>query len=166
MDITVRHAEPEDARALRDLFSTRAVLEGTLGLPYPDLRFWQERIDAMGPSRGSFGLVAEADGRLVGLGSLHADNASPRRRHAAEVGLVVHPGWHGKGVGRALLDALIDLGENWLGLRRLELTVYADNDAAIRLYESCGFRREGLHRDYAFRAGRFVDALCMARLTT
>ena len=166
MDISIRHAEPDDARALRDLFSTEAALAGTLGIPYPDVRFWKDRIDARGASRGSYGLVAEADARVVGLGSLHADDGSPRRRHAAEVGLVVHPGWHGKGVGRALLDALTDLADNWLGLRRLELTVYADNDAAIRLYESCGFRREGLHRDYAFRAGRFVDALCMARLKT
>ena len=58
----------------------------------------------------------------------------------------------------------MDLADNWLGLRRLELTVFVDNDTAIRLYERSGFVREGVLRAYAFRDGRFVDVLAMARL--
>ena len=51
-----------------------------------------------------------------------------------------------------------------LQLKRLELSVYADNARAIALYERFGFEREGLMRAYAWRNGRHVDAVAMARL--
>lgn len=84
--------------------------------------------------------------------------------HTAHLGLGVHDDFTGRGIGKALLLALIDAADNWLNIRRLELTVHADNLKAIGLYEKCGFEREGVHRDYAFKNGRFVDALAMARL--
>ena len=62
------------------------------------------------------------------------------------------------------LEALIELADNWLDLRRLELTVFADNAPAITLYERFGFAREGLHRAHAFREGTYADALAMGRL--
>lgn len=69
-----------------------------------------------------------------------------------------------RGGGTALMAAMIDLADNWLGLHRIELTVNADNAAAIHLYEKVGFTVEGRFRDYLFRAGQYVDALAMARL--
>ncbi|MET3648812.1 GNAT family N-acetyltransferase [Phyllobacterium ifriqiyense] len=67
-------------------------------------------------------------------------------------------------LGSALIRELIDAADNWLGFKRLELTVYTDNAPAIRLYERFGFEREGIRRSYAFKAGAYVDALGMARL--
>ena len=49
-------------------------------------------------------------------------------------------------------------------LLRLELTVYTDNAAALRLYRKFGFDIEGTHRGFALRDGVFVDAYAMARL--
>ena len=63
-----------------------------------------------------------------------------------------------------MLAALIDAADNWLNLRRLELTVYVDNEAAIALYKKFGFIIEGRLRQDAFRAGEFVDSYAMARL--
>jgi putative acetyltransferase len=62
------------------------------------------------------------------------------------------------------MAAMIDLADNWLGIRRLELTVYADNTAAVHLYEKFGFRIEGTLSQFARRAGTLVDAYSMARL--
>ena len=62
------------------------------------------------------------------------------------------------------MAAMVDLADNWLDLRRLELTVFADNEAGIALYTRFGFVQEGLLRCYAYRGGQDVDALAMARL--
>jgi putative acetyltransferase len=71
---------------------------------------------------------------------------------------------HGQGVGSALMAAMCDYADRWAGVLRLELTVYADNAAAIALYRKFGFFVEGTHRAYALRDGRYADAIAMARL--
>jgi putative acetyltransferase len=89
----------------------------------------------------------------------------PRHRHVGEVNLVaVHPDWAGRGTGRALMEAAIDLADSWLDLRRLSLVVFADNPAAIELYRHLGFIVEGNLAAYGFKRGRYIDALAMARL--
>ena len=65
---------------------------------------------------------------------------------------------------RALFESLCDLADRWLGVLRVELTVYADNHRAQSLYRRFGFVEEGRHRAFALRDGEYVDALAMARL--
>lgn len=77
---------------------------------------------------------------------------------------MVHDDYTRRGIGSALLAAIIDLAENWLGLTRLELEVFVDNEPAIRLYEKYGFVIEGTKRRYALRDGVYVDTHVMARL--
>ena len=74
-------------------------------------------------------LVAESDGLVVGNLTLWQE-PNPRRRHVAGLGMAVRDDWAGRGVGSALMAAAIDLADNWLGLTRLELTVWSDNEAA------------------------------------
>src|SRR5215216_4187924 len=80
------------------------------------------------------------------------------------IGMAVHDDWQGKGIGTALMEAALDLADNWLNLTRIELRVYTDNAAGIALYEKFGFEVEGTHRRLAFRDGEYVDAYSMARL--
>lgn len=67
-------------------------------------------------------------------------------------------------MGTQLLGAALEVADNWMNLRRVELTVYVDNEPAQALYRKFGFETEGRLRDYAVRDGVFVDALSMARL--
>ena len=62
------------------------------------------------------------------------------------------------------MQAALDLADNWLRLRRVELRVYADNARAIALYGKFGFEVEGTHRAYSIRNGVYVDSLSMARI--
>jgi hypothetical protein len=71
----------------------------------------------------------------------------------------VHDEFCGRGIGSALLAALIDLSDNWLNLKRLELTVYVDNEPALRLYRKCGFEAEGTRRRDVFRDGHYVGSV-------
>ncbi len=76
----------------------------------------------------------------------------------------MHDAYAGRGVGTALMAAMIDLADRWLNLKRLQLQVWVDNAPAIALYEKFGFEREGVLRAEGFRDGAYVDALAMARV--
>jgi putative acetyltransferase len=137
------------------------VIADTLQLPW---RSVEERRDhATGRPSGSHSLVAEVDGHVVGTLGLRVE-ARPRRNHTGSIGMAVHDDACGRGVGTALMAAAVDLSDRWLNLRRLELTVYVENAAAIHLYRKFGFEIEGTARDYAFRDGAYIDAHFMARL--
>jgi putative acetyltransferase len=159
--IIVRGREDRDLEALTEVMNCPGVVHGTLQLPYRSLEDRREQYGQRPP--GSHSLVAEIDGRVVGQLGLHMDR-SPRRRHCAFIGMAVHDAFQGQGVGSALMAAMVDLADNWLDLRRIELTVFTDNPAAVHLYEKFGFVIEGTHRDYAFRNGVYVAAYAMSRL--
>jgi putative acetyltransferase len=158
--LVIRAACADDAAALTALMNLPRYRAGTLRLPHQRSEQTRRWLENAGPE--ALNLLAELDGAVVGLAGL--DRHRGRRAHAAGIGIGVHDDHRGHGIGSALIAELIDAADNWLGLRRLELTVYADNIRAIRLYERFGFEPEGIQRDYAFRAGRFVDVLGMARL--
>lgn len=162
MKIEIRRAEPSDYKAVCELHAQPQAQRGTLQLPFPSEEKWKERLAKHGDS--DYGLVACVDGRVVGMVYLHAGPWSPRRAHVGLLGMAVHDAWAGKGIGTALMKAAIDLADNWLNLSRLELSVYTDNEPALRLYKKLGFEIEGTHRKYAFRDGAYVDAHTMARV--
>lgn len=161
MNITIRHAEAADFKAIHKLFDGPKAVWGTLQLPYPSLEVWRKRL--ADPPETMHALVAVGDGEVVGQLGLTI-NKVPRRAHSGFLGMVVRDDWQGKGVGSALMKAATELADNWLILLRLELTVFVDNEAGVRLYKKFGFEIEGTHRMYAFRDGHFLDALAMARL--
>ena len=159
--IRVRRALQDDAEAIMAVFSSPRAMAGTLQLPYPSAELWRKRIGDQGPE--DFVLVAEVKGEVVGNLGLHSAGRA-RRRHAAGIGMSVRDDWQRRGVGTALLQAAIDLADNWLNYVRLELTVYTDNVAAIALYRKFDFVVEGTLVAYSYRNGRYVDAYSMARL--
>jgi putative acetyltransferase len=108
MSIVIRHAEPGDFEAVQSIFEAPEAIAGTLQIPFPSAEAWRK---------------------------LLAEQPRPRRSHVGYIGMAVHDGWHHQGVGSALLQAAISLAGNWLHLLRLELTVYTDNEVAVRLYK-------------------------------
>ena len=161
-DILIRRATADDAAALVRLFSAPRAMWGTLQVPYTSEEARRRRL-ADAPE-GTYPLVAEVDGEVVGQLTLHSNPTRPRRAHAGALGMAVRDDWHGRGVGTALMAACLDLADNWLNLTRMELEVYTDNEPAIRLYTKFGFEIEGTMRRYAYRDGEWVDAYFMARL--
>lgn len=160
-DVTVRHTEPGDYRALHEIFTHPKAVWGTMQLPYPSVDSWRKRLEA--PPPDFYSLVACAGEEVVGNIGLDVFTR-PRQRHVGTLGLAVRDDLHGQGVGSALMTAALGLADGWLQLTRIELTVYTDNASAIALYEKFGLGLESTHKQYAFRNGVFVDAYTMARL--
>jgi len=162
MEITGRHSEPEDCKALYRIFSGPRAVAGTVQMPFPRAEMWRERLSE--PPEGLYSLVACVEGEVVGSLALETSPTRWRMRHVGSIGMAVRDDWRGKGVGTALMEAALDLADNWLNLTRIELRVYVDNAAGITLYEKFGFEVEGAHHRLAFRDGEYVDAYSMARL--
>jgi putative acetyltransferase len=160
-EIVIRAQEPADVVEVTELLNQPRAVWGTLQTPFTSVASREKRyadLDAQ-----STRLVATLDGKVVGSAGMQRFSQH-RRSHAATLGMAVHDAYAGRGAGRAMLAALVDLADRWWNIRRLELDVYADNARAIGLYERFGFEREGLLRAYAWRDGGYVDTLVMARL--
>ncbi|WP_391529464.1 GNAT family N-acetyltransferase [Photorhabdus akhurstii] len=161
-NIVIRHVEEGDCEQIRQLYANPQVYCGTLQLPYPSLETWIKRITNL--SAGCFSLVACIDGEIVGqVGIEICQNL--RRRHVATFGMGVHADYQGQGIGSELMEAMLNMCDNWLNIERIELEVYTDNDAAIALYKKFGFEIEGTAKRYAFRHGRYADAYYMSRIS-
>lgn len=87
-------------------------------------------------------ILAEVDGRLVGMAGIERVGAKEKVRHRASFGISVDQAWWGLGIGRALTEACIECARE-AGYAQLELDVVADNRRAITLYRSEGFVEYG-----------------------
>ncbi|AKA69786.1 GNAT family N-acetyltransferase [Clostridium scatologenes] len=63
----------------------------------------------------------------------------------------------GKGYGKEAMQMLLNFGFQELNLHRIQLDVLSYNKAAIKLYESLGFKREGVYREFIHRDGKRYD---------
>ena len=160
-DIVIRRAEPSDAEGVAAVFRARQASAGTLQNPYPSVAQWTERLGRQANNL-NYMLVALAGDEIVGHTGLHG-NENPRRAHVWMLGLTVRDDWHNRRVGTRLMEAMIDLADNWVGAARIELTVYVDNEHALRLYRKFGFEIEGTLRAYSLRGGQYIDTYAMAR---
>ncbi|MBA4177949.1 MAG: GNAT family N-acetyltransferase [Leptothrix sp. (in: Bacteria)] len=160
----VRRARPADAPDFVRMMGQPDVYRNLMQLPLSSEEVWRKRLEAQSdPHAADLHLVAELGGRVVGSAGLHPA-PQLRRRHVAMPGISVEPAAQGRGVGAAPMQALCDYADGWAQILRIELTVFTDNDRAIRLYDRFGFRHEGTHRAYALRDGVFADVHAMARL--
>jgi putative acetyltransferase len=163
--ISIRRARADDAAAIAALMDEPVVYANLMQMPYASEEAQRARIaDSIAPGKTDLLLVAERDGKVVGSAGMHAAGPALRRRHVVTIGLSVVAKAQGQGVGTALMQALCDYADRWMGVLRIELTVYVDNAAAISLYRKFGFETEGRHRGYAFRDGHYADVFAMARL--
>ena len=155
--VGVRRAVPDDVDAIVDLFVAVVDEERWLGTQPPvdraaqHARFLEETTSDQCAS-----LVALVDGELVGHARV---DMAPYR--VAGLGMMVDERWRGRGVGGALVRAVIDAARD-LGAHKVALQVWPHNEAARRLYLRHGFVEEGLlRRHYPRRNGQLWDAVIM-----
>jgi ribosomal protein S18 acetylase RimI-like enzyme len=141
-------------RALRDAPDAFTVTYEE-GLVLPDT-YWTEWAAEMAEGGSSFGLVAEREGRLIGIavGAPHRDHAGV----ALLYGMWVDPAARGAGVARALVERVVAWARS-AGFPAIWLRVTVSNDAAVRLYERCGFTDAGLR--LPLRDGSDISTMSM-----
>jgi putative acetyltransferase len=157
----VRPARPGDAASFIELWKT-VVEEGRfIRTERVDrsIRFYRRRFFRRTWTDDQARLVAVQGDRVIG--HLHVTREdSPVTRHVASLGMTVAPDWRGRGVGSALMAETIRWARS-VGVEKLALTVYPDNEAARALYGKFGFREEGRLTGHSKKSIGYRDEIVM-----
>jgi RimJ/RimL family protein N-acetyltransferase len=150
--VRLERAGPKHAAALRDGFNSGAAAASTRWhLPHS--------LSAMNP-KGQQRYAIMRDERLIGTCRL-----SEPQYAGLELAIVLfNPRERGRGAGTFAVSKMCEIAFATLETHRVELGVYPDNAAAIRVYEKCGFEREALLRRYVHHEGEWRDLVWMAIL--
>jgi len=161
----VRPATADDAPAICEIYNQG--IEDRLATLETELRTPEERrqwLQARGPRHPVIvAELADPPTSPIAWGSLNVFNARPAYHYVADFSVYVERDWRGKGVGRVLLERLVELGRE-LDYHKLVLSAFPFNTAGVALYERLGFRTVGIYREQGLLDGRWVDTIIMERL--
>jgi phosphinothricin acetyltransferase len=153
--ITIRPARPDDVPAIQRIYN-REVVEGVA--TFDEAPWGTERRRAwLAEQRDELVLVAVGERSVLAFAYL-SPRAKSGYRFTREATVYVDRRHHRRGVGRRLLEALIE-GARARDLHALLARVEAGNAGSIALFESLGFEREGLQREVGYKHGRWLDVV-------
>jgi len=161
--LTIREARLEDAEAILSVLKEVASEENLLLLDKGeyDIRLEKRHILSAKSSGKTLILVAEVDGKVVGVGEVKIGEFK-KNSHTAELGLAITKEFRGLGVGKALIKEMLSYAEK-KGVEKVWLSVFSTNNAAIRLYQKFGFVVEGVRKKQFKINNTYVDELLMAK---
>ncbi len=160
MDINIREIRSEDAPSYRVALDAVCKERRFLaGLAAPPMKASQKFVD-QNLARDNPHFVAVVDGAVVGWCDAIPGEASAGMAHVARMGMAVAKAFRGRGIGRRLMEAVIEKARR-RGLEKIELSVYSTNQAAVALYESAGFVVEGKKLRGRLVDGTYDDILLM-----
>ncbi|UCH89400.1 MAG: GNAT family N-acetyltransferase [Thermoplasmata archaeon] len=105
-------------------------------------------------------LVVEMKGAIVGMLSLEREKYN-KLMHTATLGMILMKGYRQSGIGSALLETSIE----WAKLKKIKkicLSCFSTNRAAITLYKKFGFEEEGRRKNQFKIDGKYADEVIMA----
>jgi len=135
------------------------------GIPYlytlEDERKWFENLSAA-KDIYNFAIETLADEKYIGGCGL---NSIDWKNSVAAVGIFIgDKEYWGKGYGTDVMKVLIKFIFEQVNIHKIKLNVYSFNERAIKCYEKCGFKVEGVLRQEIFRDGRYYDEIIMGLL--
>jgi phosphinothricin acetyltransferase len=153
-DVLIRPATAEDAAAIAAVYApyvTDTVV--SFEVEPPDAAEVARRMTARPLLPW---LIAEDRGAAIGFAYASGHRARAGYRWAADCSVYLDGAHRGRGVGRALYDALLPLVRD-LGYVTLHAGIALPNDASVRLHEGLGFQRVGVYRTVGHKHGGWHD---------
>ena len=157
MILTFERLEPEDWQAVRTIYQEGIDSgQATFETEVPSLEEWNAS------KLSACRLIARVDGSTAGWAALSP--VSQRQVYAgiAEVSVYVSGAVRGRGVGRALLQEVVDSSER-AGFWMLQAVMFPENEASVALHRACGFRLVGKREKVAQYHGIWRDTILMER---
>jgi len=162
-EVLVRDAAETDMQAIQAIYAHH-VLHGLATfeeVPPAVLDMTERRAAVL--NAGLPYLAAELDGRLVGYAYATAYRPRPAYRHTIEDSIYVAHGLGRRGIGGALLRALIARCEHGPWRQMLAVIGNSGNEGSIALHRGLGFQPIGTLHAVGFKLGRWVDTVLMQR---
>ena len=137
LKITLRPLKKEDEKAFFEFFQAipeqeRMFIKHRVQDPEV-IRAWCQNIDY----GRNLPLLAIADGKIIGDASLH-QQLGGWKRHVGRVSVLIHPKFRGQGLGRLLVEEIVDIARN-LGLERAEAEFIGEQEAGMKIFAIVGF---------------------------
>jgi L-amino acid N-acyltransferase YncA len=160
--MVIRDARESDAAAVHAIYAHH-VLNGTASydIEPPPLGYIQEKIGWILGEGWPF-LIAEEQGHPIGYAYATQFRDRAAYRFACENSIYVAPDCIGRGIGKALLQALIERSRAY-GFRTMVAVIGGGEPASIGLHASCGFREVGRLRAVGWKKERWLDSVYMQR---
>jgi len=163
MSAVIRPATPADIPAITRIYG-HSVLTGTASfeLEPPGEAEMGERMRYLLDGQFPY-LVAEVDGAVAGYAYASLYRTRPGYRFTVEDSVYVAPDRQGRGIGRALLSALLKAAEA-RGFRQMIAVIGdSENTASVALHAAFGFSYTGTLANSGFKFGRWIDSVLMQR---
>jgi len=108
-------------------------------------------------------LVTESDGTVVAWGAISRYQQRPAWYPTVELSLYVHPGYQGRGLGRATMQALLDRAHE-IGHRLVVGQIVGENAGSLALASAVGFETVGVLREAGEKFGKRLDVVLVQKL--
>jgi phosphinothricin acetyltransferase len=164
--VHVRDAVADDVPAILDLYNATIATTTAAWTEHPETLAGRQAWFEDARDRGHAVLVAVEGGDVVGycsLGEFRDTTRWPGYRFTAEHSVHVRQDRWGRGIGRTLMEALIERAIHD-GLHVLVAAVDADNDASIRFHERLGFVQVAHMPETGWKFGRWLDLVLLQRV--
>ena len=162
MDYAIRDALHADAAGILPIYNHAALNTTAIWNDHASDLGQREAWLADRRGRGYPVLVAEAAGTILGFAAFGDYRPFDGYRHSVENSVYVDPAAQGKGVGRALLTALIPRAQA-MGKHVMVAAIESSNAASIRLHASLGFEEVARMPQVGCKFGRWLDLVLMQR---
>ncbi len=160
----IRPAKPDDLTAITDIYNeailTTDATFDTEPKTVESQKEWFEHHDSRNPI-----LVAESDNQVNGWASLSQWSDRCAYSDTAEISVYVKDGYRGQGIGRQLIEKIIQAGKE-AGLHTIISRITAGNDESIHLHEGFGFEHIGVMKEVGEKYGRLLDVVLMQKIYT
>ncbi|WP_226537087.1 GNAT family N-acetyltransferase [Fictibacillus halophilus] len=167
IEVTIKEATKKDAQSMIDFYNVVGGETDFLSFGANEfkryLQEYEEYITATSNEPNSIMLLALIDSEIISIATINSSQKE-RTRHVGTLGIVVSKKYTGLGLGKVLMNDLIEWAKQNGVTKKISLVTNENNTVAIELYKKLGFEMEGLLKQDNFINGVFNNTVIMGLL--
>lgn len=160
--MNIRKAILSDAQAIADIYNE--AIQNTTATFDTELKSVANREEWLNQHSDKYPvIVAESEGNVIGFASMTRWSDRAAYDDTAEISIYITPSYHNKGIGKQLMQAIIEAGKQG-GLHCILSRITQGNEKSIYLHQHFGFRTVGVMQEVGKKFGNILDVTLMQLL--